>query len=113
VIKDKARLHTFLRETSINNFLTLLFCIHVFLLLFMQPDQIGVILTLLKLRTASVVLIGPTETFFVPGFSEGLQCFACCTRIVKQKATICLVENLLLAMERSHSINFSFTPNFD
>jgi hypothetical protein len=89
VIKDKARLHTFLRETSINNFLTLLFCIHVFLLLFMQPDQIGVILTLLKLGTASVVLIGPTETFFVPGFSEGLQCFACCTRIVKQKATIC------------------------
>jgi hypothetical protein len=75
MIKDKARLHTFLRETSINNFLTLLFCIHVFLLLFMQPDQIGVILTLLKLGTASLVLIGPTETFFVPGFSEGLQCF--------------------------------------
>jgi hypothetical protein len=34
----------------------------------MKPVQIiGVILTLLKLGT---------ETFFVPGFSKGLQCFA-------------------------------------
>jgi hypothetical protein len=75
----------------------------------MKPVQIiGVILTLLKLGTASLVLIGPTETFFVPGFSEGLQCFC------KAKSNnLLMVENLLLAMERSHSINFSFTPNFD